>query len=121
MAFIVKREIISAPTTLPLSTAQVRLNTSILVSYESNGGVEFGNITLDLHPSSTNWYTSWGGGCNETHITYEVDRWRVRYFDNCNYTDYLIAEKIASAESLPVNGYTMGVIVDSGSINIIAV
>jgi len=120
MAFIVKREIISAPATLPLSTAQVRLNTTILVNIEGNV-LDVGNITLDNHPSSTFWYAGWGGGCLETHLIYETDRWNLWYHDYCNYNDYILAEKIASGATLPIDGYTMMIPVFFGSVNLIAV
>jgi hypothetical protein len=100
MAFIVKRDIVSAPTTLPLSTPSI-------------------NFTSFAYPTFP-WYYDFSSNCNKTDtyqwegystcysiiVNYQTDRWVIQAGDTCDYNFSDVAYKIASNTSLPTIGYT---------------
>ena len=104
MAFIVKRDIIAAPTTLPLSTPKIKFtsfpNPSFPFYFDPPQ-------IIDLAPPyiPDTWYGTDFTVCYSIEVNYQTDRWVVTARDTCDFSDQQVAYKIASNTSLPTTGY----------------
>ena len=99
MAFIVKRDIISAPTTLPLSTPSINFTSFAFPTFPWY--YDFSNCNkIDTY--------AWQGvyQCYTLVVNYQTDRWVIQAGDTCDYNFSNVAYKIASNTSLPTIGYT---------------
>jgi len=100
MAFIVKREIIAAPTTLPLSTTTFTITNSVL--FRQNIGQYtfdsyFNYWVFDNSPNDGNAYIIAYG--------YFGARWSLRRIDDEGF-NYELASNSASSTAIPLNGWS---------------